>query len=128
MLVMSVINYRVGVGKTTLAANISSGLAKVGYKVLVIDIDHFCNLTGHFFSHSQWKKDCNTTNNTKNFLEYYIKNESVISGNKIIVNAYTENEDFKGQLDIMCSSYELNELNYFLRDYLDTDEKYLKFY
>ena len=33
-----------GVGKTTLSYNFSGYLADLGYKVLMIDFDHQCNL------------------------------------------------------------------------------------
>lgn len=39
MKVISVMNYKGGVGKTTLTSNISAELAYRGYKVLVIDLD-----------------------------------------------------------------------------------------
>jgi chromosome partitioning protein len=43
--VISVINHKGGVGKTTSTANIGSGLQKLGKKVLLIDFDPQSNLT-----------------------------------------------------------------------------------
>lgn len=49
MRVISFMNYKGGVGKTTIAANIGAGLAARGHKVLMIDLDPQANLTESFF-------------------------------------------------------------------------------
>jgi len=46
--VISVLNHKGGVGKTTTTANVSAGLNLLGKKVLMIDIDPQANLTVHF--------------------------------------------------------------------------------
>lgn len=49
MTVTSVINYKDGVGKTTLTANIGAELARRGQQVLLIDLDPQASLTHSFF-------------------------------------------------------------------------------
>lgn len=49
MRVVSFMNYKGGVGKTTIAANIGTGLALRGYRVLLVDLDPQANLTSSFF-------------------------------------------------------------------------------
>jgi len=45
MIVLSVLNKKGGVGKTTIATNLAQGLAILGYKVLAVDNDEQHNLT-----------------------------------------------------------------------------------
>jgi chromosome partitioning protein len=52
--VVAVVNYKGGVGKTTMTANIGAGLAARGKKVLLIDLDPQASLTFSFVSQDQW--------------------------------------------------------------------------
>ena len=54
MHVVSVLNSKGGVGKTTLTANIGVGLARLGRKVLLLDLDPQTNLTFSFYSPDEW--------------------------------------------------------------------------
>ena len=55
MKVVSVINYKGGVGKTTLTANIAAELASRGKRVLLLDADPQCSLTFSFVSPKHWE-------------------------------------------------------------------------
>jgi chromosome partitioning protein len=55
--VVSVINYKGGVGKTTLTANIGAELANRGRTVLLIDLDPQASLTFCFYTAEQWAAD-----------------------------------------------------------------------
>jgi chromosome partitioning protein len=55
--VVSVINHKGGVGKTTLTANLGAGLAARGGKVLLVDLDAQASLTVSFFTQSEWSRD-----------------------------------------------------------------------
>ncbi|MFL6129840.1 MAG: ParA family protein [Mycobacteriales bacterium] len=54
MKVVSVINHKGGVGKTTLTANLGAGLAARGSKVLLVDLDAQGSLTVSFFTQDEW--------------------------------------------------------------------------
>ncbi|MDQ7908576.1 ParA family protein [Phytohabitans sp. ZYX-F-186] len=54
MKVISIINFKGGVGKTTLTANIGAGLAARGLRVLIIDLDPQASLTFSFFRPEEW--------------------------------------------------------------------------
>ena len=56
MTVVSVINYKGGVGKTTLTANIGAELAYRGRKVLLVDLDPQASLTFSFYMPDEWEK------------------------------------------------------------------------
>lgn len=57
MIVVSVINYKGGVGKTTITTNVAAQLAWKGYKVLAIDLDPQTNLTFSFLKVDDWSNN-----------------------------------------------------------------------
>ncbi|QSB13223.1 ParA family protein [Natronosporangium hydrolyticum] len=56
MTVVSVINYKGGVGKTTLTANLGAELAYRGRRVLMIDLDPQASLTFSFYPPRVWEQ------------------------------------------------------------------------
>lgn len=55
--VVSVINYKGGVGKTTLTANIGAELAYRGRTVLLVDLDPQSSLTFSFYRPQTWERE-----------------------------------------------------------------------
>jgi chromosome partitioning protein len=70
--VISVINYKGGVGKTTVTANLGAVLAYRGYSVLLIDLDHQASLTFSFFSPEVWAGELAEKRTIKQWFEEYL--------------------------------------------------------
>ena len=69
MKVVSVINYKGGVGKTTLAANLGAYAASRGRRVLMIDLDPQTQLTFSFMTPEVWKERYADDRTFKNYFE-----------------------------------------------------------
>lgn len=67
MQVVSIINYKGGVGKTTITANIGAELAQRGAKVLMIDLDPQASLTFSFLKPDEWKDSIADSMTIKNW-------------------------------------------------------------
>ena len=83
MPVISVINYKGGVGKTTTTANLAAELAWRGKKVLLLDLDSQASLTFSFIRPDQWMKDFERNGTIKSWFDSFdsyspIKLESII--------------------------------------------------
>jgi chromosome partitioning protein len=71
MRVVSVINYKGGVGKTSLTANLAAQLAWGGRRVLLIDLDAQASLTFSFISPDAWDKDFSDAGTIKSWFESF---------------------------------------------------------
>ena len=69
MRVVSVINYKGGVGKTTVTANLGAQLASKGYRILLIDMDPQASLTFSFIRPEDWEKDLAQSKTLKSWLK-----------------------------------------------------------
>lgn len=103
MKIVSVINYKGGVGKTTITANLAAELAFRGKKVLAIDLDPQASLTFSFYSVEEWRKECEKSKTIKNWYDAFIDKDSDLDLSSLIVKPTKVNEGIDGKIDLICS-------------------------
>lgn len=96
MKVVSIINYKGGVGKTTITANLASEMACRGKRVLVIDLDPQTNLTFSYMKVEEWSK----TYEKEKTIKYWF--DSIIDGTKP-VPSFKDLIVRKNGVDLICS-------------------------
>jgi ATPases involved in chromosome partitioning len=108
MKTVSVINYKGGVGKTTLTANLAGELANRGYKVLMIDLDPQASLTFSFIQPDEWKNKLSSNRTIKNWFKPTKKDAELLFSDLIFeptnVQPYLEKD---GKLHLISSHLEL---------------------
>jgi chromosome partitioning protein len=104
MNVISTINYKGGVGKTTLTANIAAELAWRNYNVLLIDLDPQTSLTFSFVHPDYWEQNLKDTHTIKNWFDSLDEQESV-QLNNLIIQPSKVNEQLRnrGTIDLIPS-------------------------
>ncbi|WP_338551892.1 AAA family ATPase [Paenibacillus sp. KS-LC4] len=111
--VISIINYKGGVGKTTVTSNLAGELAFQGFKVLMIDLDPQTNLTFSFLRVEDWEK--NFQNKTiKNWFDAFIYDDHEFNLDEIIISPNRVNLRLaelksKGEIDLIASHLGLIE-------------------
>lgn len=95
MKVISVINYKGGVGKTTITSNIASEMAYRGKKVLVIDLDPQTNLTFSYMKVEHWQKNYEKERTIKYWFDSIIDGTTPVPSFIDLV--------VKKDVDIICS-------------------------
>lgn len=101
MSVISVINYKGGVGKTTLTANLAAELAYKGKKVLVLDLDPQANLTFSFMPVDVWRAQEDRT--IKTWFDGFIDNGTTTDLADLIVVPEKVNSQINGSVEVICS-------------------------
>ncbi len=96
MKVISIINYKGGVGKTTITSNLASGLVDRGYKVLAIDLDPQSNLTFSFLQLDKFKNNYEENKTIRN----WFRDMEVANLNQLIVDS---NDIENKKLNLICS-------------------------
>jgi chromosome partitioning protein len=104
MRTVSIINYKGGVGKTSLTANLGAELAWRGKRVLLVDLDAQASLTFSFITPESWIKEFAEKRTIKYWFDAYERGKpidlsSLIHEPKRIKSWLVG----KGSLDIICS-------------------------
>lgn len=103
MKTISVINYKGGVGKTTITANLGAELAFRGKRVLAIDLDPQASLTFSFFSVDEWRGNFEASKTIKNWYDAFIDKDTDLNLRSLIVQPARAKTSTKGRLDLVCS-------------------------
>ena len=104
MTIVSVLNYKGGVGKTTLTANLGADIARRGGKVLLIDLDPQASLTFSFYAPSDWDPE----RTIYRWYESYIMTGGVKGlGDYVVTPPATAGVLERGRLDLIGSDLRL---------------------
>lgn len=101
---VSVINYKGGVGKTTLTANLAAGLAWRGQKVLLLDLDPQASLTFSLVTPDDWEKRLAKSKTIKSWFDAFVEDEK-IELSDLIVSPDRINSRLagRGRVDLIAS-------------------------
>ncbi|GAA1817430.1 ParA family protein [Planosporangium flavigriseum] len=116
MHVVSVMNYKGGVGKTTLTANLGAEIANRGHKVLLLDLDPQANLTFSFYSVDEWQSELRKERTIKRWYDGEMPGRNVPLA-KLVVTPPRVNEFVQGsggQLDLISSHLGLIDIDLLL--------------
>lgn len=106
MHIVSVINYKGGVGKTTVTANIASELAYRGKKVLLIDTDAQASLTFSFVTPDDWDKNFKADKTIKSWFDAISQSKEPPSLADFVITPPAVNRIVArngGRIDLICS-------------------------
>lgn len=85
---ISIINFKGGVGKTTLAFNLAAGLTRYhdSCRVLLVDVDHQSSLSIVCLGGSQWRKAVDDNKTINGIFQTFIGQRNDMLGQEIIVS------------------------------------------
>jgi chromosome partitioning protein len=107
MKITSVINYKGGVGKTSVTANLAGQLAWMGYRILMLDLDPQASLTFSFIKPEEWRKKYEAKKTIKAWFDSISEAQPVPISDLIftpqIAGDAVQSSGKKGKLDLVAS-------------------------
>lgn len=108
MQVISVINYKGGVGKTTVTANLAGELAWKGKKVLLLDMDAQASLTFSFVTPDYWRDNLRESKSIKKWFDCIVNGVQTVSLSDLVenpskVNNFLSEHNRDGIIDLISS-------------------------
>lgn len=101
--VVAVINYKGGVGKTTLTTNLGAELARRGRRVLLMDLDPQSSLTFSFVKPDYWKDALSDSRTIKSWFDGFGNGDRRIITDLIYSPSTNQHFMLKGRLDLIPS-------------------------
>lgn len=118
--IISVLNHKGGVGKTTTTANVAAGLNKLKKRVLMIDMDPQANLTGHFGCEQETGKTIYDSLIKPKESPLPIRNIEGVKGLDIVISSTDDMADIELQLaGVFGREYILKDLIAAVKDKYD---------
>jgi len=106
---VSIINFKGGVGKTTLAFHLGTGLARYhDARVLLIDMDHQSSLSVICLRSERWVKKAQEKLTVDTIFQPFIDDSTTPPRKEIIVNSPLNDQDYAG-MDIVPASLQLDD-------------------
>jgi chromosome partitioning protein len=109
--VVSVINYKGGVGKTTITANIGAELAARGERVLLVDLDPQASLTFSFYPVPEWERELAEERTMRQWFQRYLSDGSPEPLDRYVVAPPTVNAVVRGELHLLAAHLGLIEVD-----------------
>jgi chromosome partitioning protein len=108
---VSIINFKGGVGKTTLSFNVAAGLARYyGSKVLLVDVDHQSSLSIVCLSGKHWDAAVKANRTINEVFKPFIGAISTFPGTGIIEKSAIKQSNQYPSLDIVSASLQLDDI------------------
>lgn len=114
MQVVSIINHKGGVGKTTLTANLGAGLAARGRKVLLLDLDSQASLTVSFFTPPEWADQLLPSRTIKHWFDGLDDGSAMDSPAELVATPRRVREKLSrspGRLDLIAAHRDLSDVD-----------------
>jgi chromosome partitioning protein len=109
---VSIINFKGGVGKSTLSFHLAAHLAQKS-RVLVIDVDHQSSLSIVMLGGTLWEKAAKNRKTSNTIFESFCNRKVVMPGDEIItknpLHARSPGQNFYPQLDLVPAQFELDD-------------------
>ena len=121
MHVVAVINYKGGVGKTTITANLGAELAVRGQNVLMVDCDPQASLTFSFYRPEDWKQDLAGNKTLREWYTSFLNGDGSVRLEDLITTPDRANKFLKnggGRLDLIASHLLLTSVDLALATHL----------